>query len=208
MKMVGSQHRETSRQRRQRETRQALLAAAYQSFCELGYAECSLERIASRAGFTKGALYGHFSSKEDLFLALADARTASLLDTWAQTAEQNASREVLLHSFGQWLAATVRERQEWSLVNTEFTVLAARKPALAARRRAALHEACADIAAALDRLAGPEREPGESAALSRLVLALIHGLALHAAIDPELDVAANFALGLDLLAAARNGHEG
>ena len=201
MAVTAVQHRETSRQRRQRETRQALLEAAYQSFCELGYADCSLERIASRAGFTKGALYGHFSSKEELFLVLAEARTGSLLESWAQTAQQGASREVLLHSFGRWLAATVRERHEWSLVNTEFTVLAARKPSLAARRRDALHAAYADIGAVLDRLAGPEREPGESAAVSRLVLALIHGLALHAAIDPELDVAEYFTLGLDLLAA-------
>jgi AcrR family transcriptional regulator len=201
MNTAGSQRRETSRQRRQRETRQALLEAAYRSFCELGYADCSLERIASRAGFTKGALYGHFSSKEDLFLALVEARTGSVMDAWAQAVPENASREVLLHSLGQWLATTVREQQEWCLVNAEFSVLAARKPSLAARRREVLDQVCADIRAVLDRLAGPEREPGGSVAASHLVLALINGLALHAALDPEIDVAKDFALGLGLLAA-------
>jgi AcrR family transcriptional regulator len=48
-------------------TREALLAAARNLFGTSGYSETSLEAIAATAGVTKGALYHHFSGKEELF---------------------------------------------------------------------------------------------------------------------------------------------
>jgi AcrR family transcriptional regulator len=48
-------------------TREALLAAARELFGTRGYSETSLEAIAGAAGVTKGALYHHFSGKEQLF---------------------------------------------------------------------------------------------------------------------------------------------
>jgi AcrR family transcriptional regulator len=48
-------------------TRQALLDSATQLFAEHGYARTSLDEIAAGARVTKGALYGHFSSKQALF---------------------------------------------------------------------------------------------------------------------------------------------
>ena len=51
-------------------TRQALVAAARQLFGTQGYADTSLDEIVQEAGVTKGALYHHFSGKEDLFRAV------------------------------------------------------------------------------------------------------------------------------------------
>jgi len=51
-------------------TRAALLTAARQVFTRVGYPGASLDQIAAEAGYTKGAVYAHFESKEDLFLAL------------------------------------------------------------------------------------------------------------------------------------------
>ncbi len=52
------------------ETRDAVLRAARQHFAENGYAATSLNAIAAAAGVSKGALFHHFASKEDLFLAV------------------------------------------------------------------------------------------------------------------------------------------
>lgn len=69
------------------ETREAVLRAARQLFAEQGYAATSLNAIAARAGVSKGALFHHFTSKEDLFLVIwrdlqmemdAEARAAAL----------------------------------------------------------------------------------------------------------------------------------
>ena len=54
-------------------TRQRLLAEAQRLFRERGYAATSLEQIAEAAEGTKGAIYGHFASKEDLMLSALEA---------------------------------------------------------------------------------------------------------------------------------------
>jgi AcrR family transcriptional regulator len=68
-------------------TRARLLEAAREEFLATGYRGATLDAIAARAGFTKGALYWHFPNKQALFLALvADsiaanfARIETLLD--------------------------------------------------------------------------------------------------------------------------------
>ena len=57
-------------------TRQRLLAEAQRLFRERGYAATSLEQIAEAAEVTKGAIYGHFASKEDLMLSALEAAPA------------------------------------------------------------------------------------------------------------------------------------
>jgi AcrR family transcriptional regulator len=54
-------------------TRQRVLAEAKRLFRERGYAATSLEQIAEAAEVTKGAIYGHFASKEDLMLSAIEA---------------------------------------------------------------------------------------------------------------------------------------
>jgi len=63
-----------SPQPRSREnTRARLLDAAAQVFAEVGLGGASVEAIVERAGFTRGAFYSNFDSKDELFLALAGA---------------------------------------------------------------------------------------------------------------------------------------
>ncbi|MER7798218.1 TetR/AcrR family transcriptional regulator [Microbacterium sp. NPDC096154] len=52
-------------------TRARLLDAAAQVFAEVGLGEASVEAVCERAGFTRGAFYSNFESKDDLFLELA-----------------------------------------------------------------------------------------------------------------------------------------
>src|SRR5438477_12871049 len=55
-------------------TRQHLLEAAAMVFARDGFQGSSLDEVAATAGFTKGAVYSNFRSKDDLFLALLDDR--------------------------------------------------------------------------------------------------------------------------------------
>jgi AcrR family transcriptional regulator len=50
-----------------RATRDALVAAARDLFGRRGYADTSTEDIVAAAGVTKGALYHHYGSKQDIF---------------------------------------------------------------------------------------------------------------------------------------------
>lgn len=57
---------------RRARTRRLLLAAARRAFAERGYEAASLDAIAASAGLSKGAVYAHFPTKLDLFLAVAE----------------------------------------------------------------------------------------------------------------------------------------
>jgi AcrR family transcriptional regulator len=65
-----------ARQERAEQTRKAILEAAASRFDEVGFLGASLSDILTQAGVTKGALYFHFKSKEDLADALIDEQFA------------------------------------------------------------------------------------------------------------------------------------
>ena len=67
-------------QLKNRETHARLLKAAEEIFVCDGYQGAQLSAIAAAAGRTKGAVYDHFKSKEDLFLALFETRTREYID--------------------------------------------------------------------------------------------------------------------------------
>jgi AcrR family transcriptional regulator len=63
---------------------QVLVNAAMDLFASYGYRGTSLARIAKAAGVTKGALYWHFTDKEDFFLAVADRVLGEWRGTFAK----------------------------------------------------------------------------------------------------------------------------
>jgi AcrR family transcriptional regulator len=65
--------KDTLRARQAEGTRQLLIATARELFIEHGFAATSIEEIIQQAGVAKGALYHHFSGKNDLFRAVYDA---------------------------------------------------------------------------------------------------------------------------------------
>ncbi|WEK62231.1 MAG: helix-turn-helix domain containing protein [Candidatus Microbacterium colombiense] len=69
-------------------TRARLLEAAAQLFAEVGLDGASVEAVCERAGFTRGAFYSNFESKDELFLMLAgsvaDARVTAVRERVAQ----------------------------------------------------------------------------------------------------------------------------
>src|SRR5271167_4150372 len=61
-------------QARTEETQAKILDAAEEVFSEQGFEKAQLEEVAARAGYTRGAIYAHYASKEDVFLALMEQR--------------------------------------------------------------------------------------------------------------------------------------
>src|SRR5438094_7884516 len=59
---------------RRAETRQALIDAAARVFVERGFVGASVEAIAEQSGYTRGAFYSNFASKEELFAELLQQR--------------------------------------------------------------------------------------------------------------------------------------
>ncbi|MGI9377566.1 MAG: TetR/AcrR family transcriptional regulator [Tsuneonella suprasediminis] len=113
-------------------TRTALLEAAETLILESSMPGLSLRAVCTRAGFTQGAFYSNFASREDLLLAVMErnleerVRTFGemTLDYRAMTFDQTMAR------IGEWLA-TVSDRREWAQMAIELRLEAVRNPALA-----------------------------------------------------------------------------
>jgi AcrR family transcriptional regulator len=83
------------RSERKARTRAQLLAAAARVYSRRGFDSATLDEVAEDAGYTKGAVYDHFGSKENLLLALLDehlavqiAEQVALFDPAKDTAER------------------------------------------------------------------------------------------------------------------------
>lgn len=55
-------------------TSQAIVDAAYDLMAEQGYAATSMRQIAKKSGLALGSIYNHFSSKEEVFVAILEER--------------------------------------------------------------------------------------------------------------------------------------
>ncbi len=73
-------------------TRQRIVEAALEVFAKKGYHEATMDEIASVSQVSKGGLYFHFPSKQDLFLALADAAADMLIGKVEQAMQTNGAR--------------------------------------------------------------------------------------------------------------------
>ena len=72
-------------------TRQRIVDAALEVFAKKGYHEATMDEIASVSQISKGGLYFHFPSKQDLFLALADAAANMLVGKMEQAMQTNGA---------------------------------------------------------------------------------------------------------------------
>jgi TetR/AcrR family acrAB operon transcriptional repressor len=83
-------------------TRQAILDAALEVFTQNGFSRTTLKQIAHKAGYTRGAVYGHFAGKAELFKALYEEmdRGAGLaLDeqSWIQARSLNDIKQAFIY---------------------------------------------------------------------------------------------------------------
>jgi AcrR family transcriptional regulator len=73
MYVYGDKRPRQTQEERRAATRQALIAAGREVFAARGYGDASTEEIVRRAAVTRGALYHHFTDKQDLFRAVVES---------------------------------------------------------------------------------------------------------------------------------------
>ncbi len=117
----------SKQQLRIRETHSRLLNAAEEVFVRDGYEGAQLDEIAAMAGRSKGAVYTHFESKEDLFLALFEHRTRSYIDRLVNSLRMCMNRKQSLEAFREFYVELVRDRI-WPILTLEFKLYALRHP--------------------------------------------------------------------------------
>ena len=149
-----------TRERRLERTRSLLLDAAEEVFAEKGFTPASLDDIARAAGYTKGAIYKHFATKEDLFLAVSDRYWRRYFDTFADVL--SAATEVgapELDAIAQrWRQLSIDRGAEHAALGHEFTLYLLRNPdareRVAAKRSEVVDELAKFIVRGLERMGG------------------------------------------------------
>ena len=169
---------------RKDEVRGRVLRAAGQVFAERGFAAASLDQVAAAAGFTKGAVYSNFGSKDELFLALMEAEVGHRVEVVEAALRSTGDVAGALAAVGTELS---RRDQTWQLLYLEFWQRAVRdadvRQAFVASRRT-LRARVTDV---VERFLTerPVRTGWDAPSLTVVLLALAHGLALEALPDPE-----------------------
>jgi AcrR family transcriptional regulator len=134
---AASESTRLTREQSKANTRERLLAAARSAFASSGFNGASVEEIASRAGFSTGALYSNFDGKEDLFLVLMEREIdAHAREIAAAVRERASVAERATGGARQWMTMIERE-PELLLLFTEFWAYGVRdaevRPKVAAR---------------------------------------------------------------------------
>jgi AcrR family transcriptional regulator len=146
-----------TRERRLEHTRSLLLDAAEDVFAEKGFTAATLDDIAHAAGYTKGAIYKHFATKEDLFLAVSDRYWRRYFDNFA---EVMSAREVGAHELDEiaerWRQLSHDRGAEHAALGHEFSLYLVRNPdareRVAAKRSEVVNALAKFIVEGIDRL--------------------------------------------------------
>jgi 8-oxo-dGTP diphosphatase len=172
-------------------TRDQLLDAAARVFAQKGYAGASVEEIAESAGYSTGALYSNFDSKEQLFLELmSDKRSRGIARQAAKIekllAEDPVAGEELLALLTRRLERVAGKGVESAPLQAEFWLYAVRNPEamqmLAAKTAERVDVLAPLVARAMREYQAEPEIPPE--AVTRVILALYRGLARQRRIDP------------------------
>lgn len=161
------------------QTRRRLLDAAAIVFARRGFHGASLEQVADEAGYSKGAVYSNFASKEELFLAVLEARFQDRTELYRRLAEQAASEPG--KDLPGLLPGLDAPDEVWCLLETEFWLYALRNPSARERMAALYREYRAQLAPLAVPYAGADLDPEQVIAA---VIALYYGLTLQLQGDP------------------------
>jgi AcrR family transcriptional regulator len=169
------------------DTREKLFEASARVFEDQGIGGASIEAIAAAAGFTRGAFYSNFKSKDELIIAMLEDHVEQSILRIRDLLERHKN----LADFIEALKTMGRSQQDplgrSPLLHMEMILFVARaekrRPELAKRLRAR-RKLVADIIETTAKNSGQTtiRNPAWAGAL---VLALEDGFRLHRLIDPE-----------------------
>jgi AcrR family transcriptional regulator len=182
--------RRLSRKEKQAETRTRLLDAAERVFLRRGLQGSSVEEIAAEAGFTRGAFYSNFKSKDELFVELLQDRVYRQYAEMAVQAQDQPGaprerlrwgiervRDVQKDEGGRWLFRLWLECLTQAARDEEFRKLAA---TFWSGNRAILSEQVQETFKEIG-----EEPPLPTKQIATAMIALDVGLAVQHLVDPD-----------------------
>jgi AcrR family transcriptional regulator len=167
-------------------TRRKLLAAAKRIFAQDGFEAARLEDIAARAGYSRGAFYANFDSKEDIFFVLLEEWVRETIESVTAVLRQHKNPIEKLAALRKHYAGVAKDRR-LVLISLEFKLFALRHPEAHARLRDRHRRIRASWGELLSELLRPlgRKLPMRNPAASSCLGALAQGLLIEHLVDPK-----------------------
>jgi AcrR family transcriptional regulator len=175
-----------TRKQRQEETRRCLLASAGRVFARRGLSQASVDEVAADAGFTKGAVYANFGSKEELFLEMLDLKFAGRLEDMDRALSTDEPPEAQARVAGREFIDQLGEDPEWARLFFDAALHASRHEAFRVKLQARYAEMRSRMAELLEtRAAAGGFDPGVPFdQLASMIFAMANGVAFERFVDP------------------------
>jgi TetR/AcrR family fatty acid metabolism transcriptional regulator len=174
-----------TKRRRREETRQRLLDSALAVFAQHGYERATVDEIVREAGFSKGAFYVHFESKEDLFWEMLQARIAAQQEALRQAMDLSAPTtelRVLTAIFD-----VEKQDRSWPAMYMEFAAHAARNEKVR-ERLSVLYERWHSFTVEMlkaGQAAGRVRTDQDVEFMASVLIAVIEGSMMQSRLAPQ-----------------------
>jgi AcrR family transcriptional regulator len=153
-------------------TRAALIAAAARLVGEKGYHNTSLEDVANLAGMTRGAIYGNFRDRDELFMAVLQARWRPIVPEFQPGASLKEQMRILARA----VIAAAPARQQVVIRALEFQLYALTHPKMRAELAKHSAQAYRQAEAWLLKFIPAEQLPMPAWRFVRVLHALMNGL--------------------------------
>jgi AcrR family transcriptional regulator len=177
-----------SRKEKQAHTRTCLMHSAAKVFAERGLQQASIDDVAQDAGFTKGAFYANFKSKEELFLAMLDERFAQRIEEIERVIASDGTDAEKAVRAGDEFTAMMTADPEWQRLFLEFTAYAARneefREELVTRYRWMRDRISAALTALAESLGAQTAIPADQIAM--MTCAMANGVALERLLEGDV----------------------
>jgi len=174
------------KQERAVSTRRQLIAAARAIFVQEGFASARIERIAAKAGKTRGAFYANFTDKEDVFFAIFEEDMARDRETLNAALSAASSQDEKIDTLARYLSELLDDRPRF-LLNLEFKMYVIRQPRKRKRLNQLYSEMC--LRCSMEKINSllpdlTDADMPKRRALTTEVGAAIDGIALNSMFNP------------------------
>lgn len=174
-------------QARTEATRSKLLRSAEQIFARDGFNAARIEDIVEAAGYTRGAFYANFDSKEELFMALLEDCVRRRIADIHELMERAGTAQLQAEALRDYYARLAKQRK-WVLILMEYKLFAIRHPAVRARLQRRMRGLRAEGIRILTNLAQAlgNRPPVSGATAGVAMGALANALVMEQLVDPAI----------------------
>lgn len=190
-----------TREESKQQTRRELLKVASEMFAKQGFYSTSVDKIAEEAGYSKGAVYSNFGSKEDLFLSVFKENQKEDLQNFKSIAEEYNSLDEFINMIENYHQYERKENEDWSILKLEFLLYAMRDESVSKKLAPILEESRTQITNILKKFyqTKNQKQLVSIDKLAFLLLSLDIGIGIQSYVDEESIPENIFADGLRLL---------